>query len=307
MYPVLFNIGNLQVSTFGVFLAIGIFSGGFAVWRIARGYDFDSEKILDLSFLTIAAGFMAARLIYVLTNLSVFNSLNKIFFLNTYPGLSFWGGFTGGLLMLAWLTKKNKVGWLQIGDFAMVGFFLAAFFAEIGCLFGGCGVGAPTGLFFGVNQVGVIGKRLPVQFFEGLVFLLGFVGFWKSAVKFHIEGSLLSKGLILIGLTKLIAGFFKSPGQTLKILNLDLSVDLIAAIVITGAGLKFYYGVYKKTPVDDLKQFWKFFIDKKTRNQAVANVWRGWYNHWVNLGIRLGKAKKKFFKLLNIKPNPHDF
>ena len=48
MFPVLLSIGNFPVSSFGLFLAMGIFTGAFAVWRISRGYDFDAEKILDL-------------------------------------------------------------------------------------------------------------------------------------------------------------------------------------------------------------------------------------------------------------------
>lgn len=307
MYPVLLNIGNLQISTFGLFLALGIFFGGFSVWRIARGYDLDSEKILDTSLLTIGAGFITARLTYVLSNLVIFNSLTKVFFLNTYPGLSFWGGFTGGLLALAWLTKKNKISLLQAGDFGIVGFLLAAFFAEIGCLLGGCGVGIETNQFFGVMQVGVIGKRFPIQFLEGLIFLFSFFIFWKSAIKFHVEGSLLAKGLILVGLTKLIAGFLKLQIQPIKIFNFNVNLESVAALVLLGVGLRLYYSVYRKTFVDDLKQLWKFFSNRKTQSRVIAKVSKGWYNHWVNLWIRLGKGKKKLFKLLNIKSNPDSF
>lgn len=307
MYPVLLNIGNLQVSTFGLFLVIGIFFGGFSVWRIARGYDLDSEKILDLSFLTLGIGFITARLAYVLTNLTIFNSLTKVFFLNAYPGLSFGGGFIGGMLALVWLAKKNKISILAVGDFGIVGFLLAAFFAEIGCLLGGCGVGLETNQFFGVMQVGVIGKRFPIQFLEGLIFLFSFSIFWKSAIKFHVEGSLLSKGLILVGLTKLITGFFKQQTQPVKIFNLSVNLESIVPVILLVAGLRVYYNVYRKTPFDDLRQLWKFFSDKKTQSRVVAKVYKGWYNYWVNLWIRLGKVKSKLFKLLNIKPNPDNF
>lgn len=307
MYPVLLNIGNFQVSTFGLFLAIGIFFGGFSVWRIARGYDLDSEKILDISFLTVGIGFIAARLTYVLTNLAVFNTPTKVFFLNAYPGLSFWGGFTGGLLALSWLVRRNKISFLAAGDFGMVGFFLAAFFAEIGCLFASCGAGIETNLFFGVTQVGVIGKRFPIQFFEAIIFLFCFVTFWKAAIKFHVQGSLLAKGLIYTGAVKLAAVFFKSQMGTIRVFNIGFNLDLVLAAIILGVGLKLHYDVYRKTPLDDLKQFFNFFSDRKTQTRVMAKVSRGWYNHWVNLWIRLGKAKKRLFKLLNIKPNPDNF
>lgn len=307
MYPVLLNIGSLQISTFGLLLALGIFFGGFTVWRIARGYELDSEKILDLSFLTIGAGFIASRLVYVLTNVSIFDSLTKVFFLNTYPGLSFWGGFTGGLLALALLTKKNKISFLQAGDFAIVGFLISAFFAEIGCLLGGCGVGVESDLFFSVTQLGVIGKRFPVQLLEGLIFLLSFFIFWKEVIKFHVQGSLLAKGLIITGLIKILSGFLKSQIQGFEILNYYVNPEPVVSLILLLVGLSLYYNVYRKTPFDDLKKFWKFFSSRKTRSQVLANISKGWYNHWVNLRVKSGKVKDKLFKLLNIKPNPENF
>lgn len=315
MYPVLLNLGNLQVSSFGFFLAIGIFFGGFAVWRIARGYEMDAEKILDLIFLTLGAAFISARVVYILANITVFDSVSKVFFLNKYPGLSFWGGFTGGLLALVRLCKKNervlsfenKISLLQAGDFGIVGFFLAAFFTEIGCLLGGCGSGIGTNLFFGVVQIGLIGKRLPVQFFEGSIFLLCFFVFWEKVVKFHVQGSLLAKGLILISLTKLLSGFFKSQVQPIKILGLNMNLEPVAAVILLGVGLRLYYSVNRKTPADDLRKFWKFLSDRKTQSVVLANISRGWYNHWVNLRVRMGRGKAKLFKLLNIKPNPDNF
>ncbi len=81
MFPVLFTIGNFPVSSFGLFLALGIFFGSFTVWRIARSFDYDSEKVLDLIFLTVGIGFVTARLTFVLLNLQVFDSLTKIFFI----------------------------------------------------------------------------------------------------------------------------------------------------------------------------------------------------------------------------------
>lgn len=307
MYPVLLNIGNFQLSAYGFLLSLGIFLGSFTVWRIARGYDLDSEKILDLSFLTIGFGFIAARVVYILTNLSFFGSIERVFLINKYPGLSLFGGLAGGILALAWFARKNKISLQIVGDFGMVGFLLAAFFAEIGCLMGGCGIGVETNLFLGVDQVGVIGKRFPIQFFEAFLFLICFFAFWKAAVNFHIQGSLFAKGLIVVGLIKLIALFFKSQIQTTKVFNLGLNLDFIASVIIFGIGLNLYYQVYRKTPFDDLKKLWKFFSNKKTQTLMLAKVFKWWYNFWVNLRLKIVKGKRKLFKLLNIRPNPENF
>src|SRR3990167_2090131 len=125
MFPILLTIGNFPISSFGLLLGLGIFFGSFTVWRIARSFDFDAEKIVDLIFLTIGIGFVFSRAVFVLGNLSFFDSFTKIFFINRYPGLSFWGGLIGGLIFLWWLSKKNRIPFFRVADIAMIGFFIA--------------------------------------------------------------------------------------------------------------------------------------------------------------------------------------
>lgn len=307
MFPVFLNIGNFPVSSFGLFLALGIFSGSFAIWRVARVYEIDAEKILDLIILTVGTSLIFARLGFVLINLSIFDTFQKIFFLNRYPGLLFWGGFLGGLLALFWFTKKFKTVFLQAGDFAIVGFLLGAFFVEIGCLLGGCGIGITTNLFLGVDQVGVIGKRLPVQVFEAIAFLAAFLVFWKTILRFYIQGTLLAKGLILVSLIKTVASFFKAENSILKIYAVNINLDIIFPILVLVFGLWLYYQANKKTPREDLIAFLRLFTDPKSQRSLVTKIKRGWYNQKVNFWVKLGKGKKKLFKLLNIHSNPESF
>lgn len=305
MYPVLINIGSFPVSSFGLLLALGIFFGGFTIWRIGRGYEFNAEKLLDLIFLTAGVGLVFSRVVYVLMNLSVFDSIQKILFLNRYPGLSFWGGLYGGLWALHWLCRRNKLNFFQLGDFAIVGFFLTAFFAQIGCFLGGCSVGVASN-FLGVDQAGFIGKRFPIQIIEALVFLFIFIRLWKSSLKFHIEGSLLAKGLIILGVIKLVTEFFRQP-QLTQIFRYSVNLNLIFAGATILLGFWFYYKATKKTPSQDIAGFFRFFTNSKTRSQVLVNIRKGWYNHWVNLRIGLNRGKKRLFKMLNIKPNPESF
>lgn len=307
MFPVLLTIGNFPVSSYGLFLALGIFFGGFVIWRLARAYDQDAEKILDMIFLTIGSSLILARLVFVLAHLNVFDSFTKIIFLNRYPGMSLWGGIIGGLIVLSWLSKRNKVPFLQVGDFAMIGLLLGSFFAEIGCFLGGCGVGVPTNLIIGVNQVGVIGPRLPIQIFEALAFLFIFFRFWKASLKFYIQGIFLAKGLIYFSLIKIIASFFKAEPVTFSLRGFNLDLDLILPILVLIYGFKLYYQVNKKTPKNDLASTYKLISNRKAQSAVVTRVSRGWYNHWVNLRVSLNRGKKRLFKLLNIKSNPENF
>ncbi|MCL5784132.1 MAG: prolipoprotein diacylglyceryl transferase, partial [Patescibacteria group bacterium] len=92
MFPVLFSIGSLSVSSFGIFLALGFLLGLFLIWRLTRAWDLDEEKVLDLILIIFVGGMIFARVFFALENLPYFTSspLNLIKF-SKVPGFSFWG------------------------------------------------------------------------------------------------------------------------------------------------------------------------------------------------------------------------
>lgn len=307
MFPVLVTVGNYPVSSFGLFLVFGIFSGAFSVWRIARSFDFDAEKVLDVIFLTVGAGFVFSRAAFVLMNPAIFDSFTKMFFVNRYPGLSFWGGFFGGILALWWLSKKNRIPFLQSADIAIIGFLIAGFFVEIGCLLGSCGVGVETTSIFSVDQAGAIGKRLPVQIFEAVLFLGIFIRLWGRILRFHIQGSFLARGLIFLGVIKLVADFYKTPGQAVHYGTISVRPEPIFSILAIFAGLYFHYKIYKRTPIQDLGVVFKFFGSRSMQKSLMTKLGRGWYNQKANLTVGLGKGVKRLLKMLNIRSNPEKF
>lgn len=307
MFPVLFTIGNFPVSSYGLFLALGIFFGAFSVWRLARSFDFDAERVLDLIFLTVGIGFVFSRAVFVLLNTEIFDNLTKVFFVNRYPGLSFWGGLIGGFLALVWFSKRHKITFLQSADLAIVGFFIAAFFAEVGCLLGGCGIGLQTTSYISVDQAGAIGKRIPIQIYEALFFLIVFIRFWKSILRFHIQGSFLAKGLILIGLSKIISGFFKEPGQSFDASGIKFYPDFLLAITVTIAGFYYHYKIYRRTPFEDIKVFFRLLTSRQMQKNLAVKITRGWYNARADLTIGAGRGFKRILKMLNVRSNPEKF
>jgi len=307
MFPVLLTIGNFPISSFGLLLALGIFLGAFTVWRIARSFDFESEKVLDLIFLTLGSGLVFSRLLFVSVNLPVFDSFTKIFFINRYPGLSFWGGLLGGFLALLWLSRRSKIRFLQLGDMAIVGLFAASFWAEIGCLLGACGIGIQTTSFFSVDQVGAIGKRFPIQFFEAIAFLVIFLIFWKRILRFHVQGTFLAAGLMLLALVKFFAGFFKDSAQFVDVSGYPVRVDLVFCVLSFGLGAYYHYRINKKTPITDLMIILRFLVTPSKQKALMTKIIRGCYNLKINFRVSLGKGFKKLFKSLNIRSNPETF
>lgn len=286
MFPVLFSVGKLSVSSFGIFLAIGFLFGIFLIWRLARAWDLDEEKILDLTLLTFAGGLVGARLYFVLGNLQYFvlSPLN-IVMINKAPGFSFWGGVLGGWLTLYFLANRKRLDFWQLADIASVGLLGALIFSDIGCFFGGCDVGVSSKAFFSVTMLGSVGKRWPIQIIEALLLAVSLSYIWSQATHFHQRGKIVSLGFIYIGIIKLILEPFRQDHS-----------GVIFSIVFILLGVTILYKVTKQNPIQQIKklrEFLKgFLLDPKIRKVTVQNLIKSWYNQKTVIEWKLRNIKK---------------
>lgn len=286
MAPVLFSIGNINASSFGVFLAMGFLFGIFLVWRLCRAWDLNEEKALDLTLLTFIGGLFAARLYFVIENFQYFaaSPLNFIL-INKVSGFNLWGGFLGGWLTLYFFARRFRINFWQLADIALVGFLGGLILSDIGCLLGSCNVGIPSKAFFAVTQQGYLGKRWPVQAIEPILLSFALVRTWSQATHFHQRGKIVSLGFIYIGIIRLV----------LEPLKQDHS-GLIFSLVITILGITIYYKMTKSSPVTHLQQLGRFliqlFTDAEFREKTVQILKKSWYNHKASLGWKLRNLKK---------------
>lgn len=287
MLPVLFSIGTISVSSFGIFLAIGFLVGVFLIWRLSRAWDLDEEKVLDLTLLTFLGGLIGARLYFVMENLSAFaQNLVGIVLINKYPGFSFWGAFLGGWLTLYFLARARKIDFWQLGDIASVGFLGGLIFSNLGCFLGSCNIGVPSNLFFSVNMVGFLNPRFPVQILEAVLTSLALLNVWAVATHFHLRGKILALSLIYIGLIKL----FMEP------LKQTHSGDLFLSLVLFSLGLTILYKVTKRNMISDVKNSFrlvlKLFTDSAVRKAVFVRLKKSWYNQKTSMLWKLRNFKK---------------
>jgi phosphatidylglycerol:prolipoprotein diacylglycerol transferase len=295
MFPVLFSIFKMPISSFGVFITLGFLFGIFLIWRLSRAWDLEEEKILDLTLLTFFGGLIGARLYFFLQHPSFFSSnFLKVLIIYKYPGFSFWGAILGGWLTLFFVSRAKKMDFAQVGDIASVGLLGSLIFADLGCFLGGCGAGIKSNLFFSTKMVGLVGNRFPTQLLEGLLFLVVLFGIWSTATHFHTRGKILSLSLVYIGLIKLIMEPFKQTHDEGFLLSLALFF----------LGITFLYKVTKRKPLDDLKTFFTFLGQLITNNQvrklALLKVSKSWYNKKTALLWKLRNFKKSL-RRMNVK------
>ncbi|MBI2337600.1 prolipoprotein diacylglyceryl transferase [Candidatus Daviesbacteria bacterium] len=286
MFPVLFSVGKISVSSFGVFLALGFLLGIFLIWRLTRAWDLNEEKILDLILLTFIGGLFASRIYFALENWQYFmaSPLN-LFLINKSPGFSFWGGFLGGWLTLYAFARRKRLDFWQLADIAFVGLLGGLVLSQLGCFLGGCNIGIPSKAFFSVTMVGFVGKRWPIQAVEAVFLSIGLLKIWSQATHFHQRGKIAATGLILVGAAKLI----------LEPLKQDHS-EVIFPVFFILLGTVILYKVTKQNPITQFKKLVayleKLISDPKVRKTAIQSFSKLWYNQKTNIGWKLRNVKK---------------
>lgn len=313
MYPALFSLGGLSISSFGLFLALAFLTSTFICWRLAKLYDFDEERILDLAILTFLGSILGARLYFVTFNWELFQDLAKVLLINRYPGLSFWGGLLGGMITLIIFTKRFKLHFWQIADFAATGFILGLAFGDMGCFLGGCGYGNVSHSFLATPVVGLVGKRFPVSALESLVLLLAFFYLWNQVVRFHFSGKTAAFALMILGVVKYFTEFFRGDSKLIsQASNVSLGHFLAATTFFLGLGI-FYYRA-KRSLVTDLSTIPLLFTSSKKRTLVVSQIRKSWYNQKVNLKIKISKMSeflhylpKVLRRRFNVRPTPTRF
>ena len=146
MYPVLFRIGGVEITSFGVLVAIGALVG---LWMFRRelGRSGLPASALDAALAGLAGGLAGAKLLWVSEHLDEAPMFDLVL---SRGGMSWFGGFAGG--MSAGLVVMQ---WKQLPKLAVLAAATPALAAghaigRIGCFLVGDDYGHPTALPWGV-------------------------------------------------------------------------------------------------------------------------------------------------------------
>jgi phosphatidylglycerol:prolipoprotein diacylglycerol transferase len=183
VYPVLFHLENMPLSTYSLLLGLGSLVGlALAVWQ-GREYGLAPELTLDAAIWVFLAGGIAGRLGYVLANWEFFAANLPQVIAPWRGGSSAPAALLGGLGGLhAWAYARRRSPrlhagqtWRQPGDAMAPALALGSAFVWAGCLLTGAAYGregsGPLQLSL-PDLYGVANPRFPTQLL-GLLLSLG--------------------------------------------------------------------------------------------------------------------------------------
>ncbi|MFH0936222.1 MAG: prolipoprotein diacylglyceryl transferase [Candidatus Woesearchaeota archaeon] len=150
-YPVLYNIGSIEITTYGFFIAFGILISTILAAK-------KDEKVYDLTFYVILLGLICARLLYVIENNIILN-----FYKFWDGGLSWYGALIGGIIGVLYYTKKNKLNFWKYANKLSPYLALGIGIGRIGCFLRGCCYGIQSNLPWAINYLNEF--RHPTQLY----------------------------------------------------------------------------------------------------------------------------------------------
>jgi phosphatidylglycerol:prolipoprotein diacylglycerol transferase len=233
MYPTLFRIGEFEVTTFGVMVAMGALVGLWVFQRelARRGLP---ENGVDAAIAGVLGGLAGAKLLWTIEFSGQGEPLTDLLF--SRGGLSWFGGLLGGVGAGSWMLRRRRIPWIAGLAAAAPALALGHAIGRIGCFLVGDDYGRPTDLPWGVAfPEGLPPTVVPVhptQLYEAAVLLpIAWV-----LIRWRRRGAddrvVLGRYFVLVGALRFAIEFVRVNERILGPLTLAHLIS--AAVVIVG-------------------------------------------------------------------------
>ncbi len=229
MHPVIFQIGNFKIYSYGVMVALGFLAATYLTASEAKRKGIKPEYIFDICLYSMLFGIIGARILHVVLEINYYYKHPLEALMINHGGLAFQGGLIAGICT-AWLViVKRRLPLLRTADMIVPYIALAQSIGRVGCFLNGCCYGMPSNSFPAVIFPGDTIAVHPVQIYLSLFFLVLFVILKTIYEKNKIDGAVFA--LYLAGFS-LISFFMDFLRGDLAVVLLNLRVSQIISLVI---------------------------------------------------------------------------
>jgi phosphatidylglycerol---prolipoprotein diacylglyceryl transferase len=235
MYPVLFRIGDFEITSFGVLVAVGALVGIWIFGRELKRSGLPHDGV-DAAVAGVIGGLIGAKLLWTL-EFSREAPLTDLLF--SRGGLSWFGGLIGGVGTGLWMLRLRRVSVVPALAAATPALAIGHAIGRIGCFMVGDDYGRPSNLPWAVAfPEGLPPTSVPVhptQLYEAIAL----AGVAWALIRWRRKGVsdsvVLGRYLVLAGAIRFAIEFIR---VNLRIVGPFTLAHLIAlALVIAGVTL----------------------------------------------------------------------
>ena len=249
MYPILLQIGNFKIHTYGILVAFAFLVGIFLAAKEAKRTGEDPEKILDITFYLILGAIIGSRVLYIILHYPDFleNPLEMIKIWR--GGLVFYGGFVLALCVVIWYIRNNQLQFWKTLDILTPSIAIGQGIGRLGCFFAGCCFGKETTLPWAVTfshpeSLARLGVPLhPFQLYASInAFSIFFILTIAKRYK-RFDGFILWLYVLLYAITRTILEVFRGDERGLMFLQSISSSQFVGIILgMISVFMLFYLG-----------------------------------------------------------------
>ncbi len=151
MHPILFEVGDWPVYSYGVLLALAYLAGlQLAVIR-ARRAGLDGARIMDLGIYLIIAALVGAKLMLIAVDFHYFRQQPRELLSLVRAAGVFYGGLLAAFAVAVILIRRYRLPLWATTDVFAPGIALGHVVGRLGCLLAGCCYGKRTDLPWGIT------------------------------------------------------------------------------------------------------------------------------------------------------------
>jgi phosphatidylglycerol:prolipoprotein diacylglycerol transferase len=265
MYPVLFQIGGLTITSFGVMMALAFLTGGTVLSRELRRKGENPELAWDIVLYAAIGGILGAKLYYMILHWPE-TAADPLGAILSRSGLVWYGGFIAAALLIIWRVSHLKLSVPRVADAVAPALALAYGVGRIGCFLVGDDYGGPSNLpwavafpngappstagnlrnYFGVSVPDSIPDSAvltvhPTQIYEVLMAIVIFAILWRLRTRLTRPGLLFATYLGLAGVERFIVEIFRAKDDRFLgplTVAQSISIALIVVAVIAASWLR---------------------------------------------------------------------
>jgi phosphatidylglycerol:prolipoprotein diacylglycerol transferase len=266
--PVLFYVGSLALSGYGLAIAVGFAAGVWLTVREARRQKLDGGAMLDLLFWILVSGVLGSRLVFVLLHIGEYGRLclgsgverpfgrvlaDCAAALRLWEGgLVYYGGALAAAASTALFARRHHWHFGQVADVLAPALALGHAVGRMGCFLAGCCFGKPWehGVSFPANSVafddlagrGVLAPGAtstpplhPTQLYEAAGELLIFGVLLLVRRRKPFEGSVALLYALLYAVLRFVVEIFRGDSRRGFVFSFLSTAQLISVVIALAA------------------------------------------------------------------------